>query len=150
VSRNDKSHTPKHHPQPEDEGFESIQPGDCFAPEGEDRSPRQEYMPLHVVIMTDEYEIDGLVHVSRKVKEERRLSDLLNNPERRFLAVTDAHVTYRNAGGTPRRFQFLQLRIDDIRMMHPSTQTWLSHRSYSEHDSKKFDKLRSKVNSIPD
>ena len=52
-------------------------------------------IPVEVVILTSDHEILGIVHVSRDAKEDRRISDLLNNPDRRFLAVTDARLINR-------------------------------------------------------
>ncbi|MCE3235667.1 MAG: hypothetical protein K0Q50_1847 [Vampirovibrio sp.] len=103
-------------------------------------------IPVEVVILTPDHEILGIVHVSRDAKEDRRISDLLNNPDRRFLAVTDARLISRVGSSTPRVYSFLQLHIDNIIMIHPSTQTVMRNTDYSREEAMRFDGLRSKFN----
>lgn len=103
-------------------------------------------MPVEVVILTADHEIHGIVHVSRDAREDRRISELLNDKERRFLAVTDAQLMGRQTPSSPRRYRFLQLHIDNILMIHPSAQSVASTSDYSKEEALRFDSLRSKFN----
>jgi hypothetical protein len=105
-------------------------------------------IPLEVVILTKDHEVLGLIYVSRDAREERRISDLLNDPDRRFLAVTDAKLTNRSEPSTPRLYSFLQLHIDNIIMIHPSAQAVARSTEYSKDEALRFDEFRCKVNSV--
>lgn len=105
-------------------------------------------IPVEVVILTSDHEILGIVYVSRDAREDRRISDLLNNPDRRFLAVTDARLVSRIGNSTPRVYSFLQLHIDNIIMIHPSTQAVMRNTDYSREEAIRFDGLRAKFNQI--
>lgn len=102
-------------------------------------------IPLEVVILTADHEVQGIIHVSRNAREERRISDLLNDPERRFLAVTDAKLVNRTGPSSPRIYSFMQLHIDNIIMVHPSAQSVLKNTEYSKDEALRFDSLRSKM-----
>ncbi|WP_373532767.1 hypothetical protein [Vampirovibrio sp.] len=101
-------------------------------------------IPMEVVILTQDHEVQGVIHVSRNTREERRISDVLNDPERRFLAVTDAKLVNRNGPSSPRIYSFMQLHIDNIIMIHPSAQSVLRNTEYSKDEALRFDGLRSK------
>jgi hypothetical protein len=105
-------------------------------------------LPLEVVILTMDHEVQGIIYVSREVKEDRRISDLLNDPEKRFLAVTDARLVGRVGVSTPRIYSFLQLHIDNIIMIHPSTQAVVRSPDYSREEALRFDELRVKVSRL--
>lgn len=105
-------------------------------------------MPVEVVILTPDHEVLGIIHVSRDAREDRRISDLLNDPDRRFLAVTDARLINRIGNSTPRVYSFLQLHIDNIIMIHPSTQTVVRNTDYSKEEALRFDGLRAKFNQV--
>ena len=47
-------------------------------------------VPIEVSILTVDHDIKGIVHVSKYTNTNRELTDLLNDRERRFLAVTNA------------------------------------------------------------
>jgi hypothetical protein len=102
-------------------------------------------LPIEVSILTPDHEVLGIIHVSRDAKEDRRISDLLNDPDRRFLAVTDAKLINRVGPSTPRVYSFLQLHIDNIIMIHPSTQAVVRNTDYSKEEAIRFDSLRAKV-----
>jgi hypothetical protein len=101
-------------------------------------------IPMEVMILTADHEVQGVVYVSRDTREDRRISDLLNDPERRFLAVTDAKLINRNGPSSPRIYSFMQLHIDNIIMIHPSTQAVLRNTEYSKDEALRFDELRTK------
>jgi hypothetical protein len=102
-------------------------------------------IPVEVIILTNEHEIRGIVYASRKAKEDRRISDLLNNPSRRFLAVTDAQLTARNQPSSVRHYSFLQIHIDNIILIHPSTQALVKQGTYSREEASRFEEFRLKV-----
>lgn len=103
-------------------------------------------IPMEVVILTQDHEVQGVIYVSRDAKEDRRISDLLNDPDRRFLAVTDAKLINRNGPSSPRIYSFMQLHIDNIIMIHPSAQSVLRNTEYSKDEALRFDDLRTKFN----
>jgi hypothetical protein len=108
-------------------------------------------LPLEVMIITADHEIKGLIHVSRADREERRISTLLNNPHRRFLAVTDAQVIHRNTPSSPRRYSFLQLHVDNIMMIHPSAQSLIRQANTGNstpEEGSRFIALRERLNQV--
>lgn len=110
----------------------------------ESKASKENAIPVEVVILTADHEVHGLIYVSRSTREDRRITDLLNSPNRRFLAVTDAKLTPRQGPGTPRLYRFLQLHIDNIIMIHPSTQAVMRNTDYSKAEGIRFDELRTK------
>jgi hypothetical protein len=103
-------------------------------------------IPLEVVILTPDHEVQGIIYVSRSAKSDRRISELLNEPDKRFLAVTDAKLINRVGPSAPRLYSFLQLHIDNIVMIHPATQIVMRNTDYSKDEALRFDSLRTKVN----
>lgn len=103
-------------------------------------------IPMEVVILTPDHEVLGIIYVSRTAKEDRRISDLLNDPEKRFLAVTDARLINREGPSTPRLYSFLQLQINNIIMIHPAAQILMRNTDYSKDEAIRFDGLRTKMN----
>lgn len=65
-------------------------------------------VPIEVSILTVDHDIKGVVHVSKYTNTNRELTDLLNDKERRFLAVTNAEIYPRNANQAPRNIIFLK------------------------------------------
>ena len=103
-------------------------------------------LPMEVVILTPDHEIHGIIYVSRSAKTERRISDLLNDPDKRFLAVTDARLVSRTGPSAPRMYSFLQLQINNIVMIHPAAQALMRNSDYSRDEALRFDDLRIKMN----
>jgi len=103
-------------------------------------------LPMEVVILTADHEVQGIIHVSRSAKADRRISDLLNEPGKRFLAVTDAKLINRSGPSAPRMYSFLQLHIDNIVMIHPAAQAVMRNTDYSRDEALRFDNLRIKMN----
>ena len=64
-------------------------------------------IPIEVCILTVDHDIKGTVHVSKYTNTNRELTDLLNDKERRFLAVTNVEIYPRNSNQPPRRYNFL-------------------------------------------
>lgn len=104
----------------------------------------EEAMPLEVEILTKDHEVKGLVYVSRGVDERRRLSDLLNDQERRFLAIKDVELKSRNNPSSPRHYSFLQLQMDEIIMIHPTAESTSRSMDMSG-EGDKISQLRGKV-----
>ncbi len=106
-------------------------------------------MPVEVMILTPDHEIRGVVYVSRDVKEDRRISELLNDPERRFLAVTDAQLVSRVGPSSPRLYSFLQVQISNIIMIHPSVQAVVRKTDVTAEESQRFNDLRKRLSKHP-
>jgi hypothetical protein len=122
-------------------------PSDAFNDSEPVQNKKQATLAIEVVIQTSDYEIEGLIHVSRQTRQERRLTELLNDPDKRFLAVTDARLTSKHTAGGPRLYRFLQLRLNDIQMIHPAIQAVSLGSQYSNEEKNRFHNLRSKVSS---
>lgn len=103
-------------------------------------------IPIEVSILTADYDIKGTVHVSKYTSTNRELTDLLNDRERRFLAVTNAEIYSRNATQTPRRYNFLEIHMDYVLMVHPSTQAVFKESGKAQEDIARFRELRLKLN----
>lgn len=103
-------------------------------------------IPIEVSILTADHDIKGTVHVSKYTSTNRELTDLLNDRERRFLAVTNAEIYPRNSAQTPRRYNFLEVHMDYILMVHPSTQAVFKESGKAQEDIARFRDLRIKLN----
>ena len=79
-------------------------------------------VPIEVSILTADHDIKGVVHVSKYTNTNRELTDLLNDRERRFLAVTNAEIFPRNSNQSPRKYNFLEIHMDYVLMVHTSSQ----------------------------
>ena len=101
--------------------------------------------PVEVCIITKDHDIKGTVYVSKIAKSNRELTELLNDKERRFLAVTNAEITPHGSIATPRRYEFLEVHVDSIVIMHPASQTLYKETSKAQEDIMKFRELRNKL-----
>lgn len=101
--------------------------------------------PVEVCIITKSHEIKGTVYVSKIAKSNRELTELLNDGNRRFLAVTNAEITPLNAVATPKRYDFLEIHIDSIDILHPASQTLFKESSKAQEDIAKFRELRNRL-----
>lgn len=103
-------------------------------------------IPVEVYILTVDHDIKGTVHVSKYTNTNRELTDLLNDKDRRFLAVTDAEITSRKTNTAPRKYNFLEVHIDYILMVHPSAQVLFKESTRAQEDIARFRDLRAKLN----
>ena len=101
--------------------------------------------PIEVCIITKDHEIKGTVYVSKYTKSNRELTELLNDKERRFLAVTNAEIMHHNSNTAPRRYDFLEIHVDSIMIMHPASQTLFKESSKAQEDILKFRELRNRI-----
>lgn len=102
-------------------------------------------IPIEVLITTVDHEIRGYVHVSKYTSTNRELTDLLNDKEKRFLAVTDAEIS-KKTGGAPKRYDFLKVHMDYILMVHPVSQVIFQESVKIQEDITRFRELRTKLN----
>src|SRR5574344_1332584 len=103
-------------------------------------------IPIEVCILTVDHDIKGTVHVSKYTSTNRELTDLLNDRERRFLAVTNAEIYPRNSNQSPRKYNFLEIHMDYVLMVHPSTQAVFQESGRTQEDISRFRDLRLKLN----
>lgn len=108
--------------------------------------PNKDMIPVEVIILTDNNDIKGTVYVSTKVAANRQLTELLNNAERRFLAVTNVEIYQKNSNQPPKRYEFLEIHIDSILMVHPTSQAVFKETSKTQEDIARFRELRAKLN----
>src|SRR5574344_108144 len=102
-------------------------------------------IPIEVSILTADHDIKGTVHVSKYTSTNRELTDLLNDRERRFLAVTNAEIYPRNSNQTPRRYNFLEIHMDYVLMVHPSSQAVFKEMGKAQEAIARFRELRNKL-----
>ena len=103
-------------------------------------------VPIEVTILTSDHDIKGVVHVSKYTNTNRELTDLLNDKERRFLAVTNAEIYPRTGNQSPRRYNFLENHMDYVLMVHPTTQAVFRDSGKTQEDIARFRDLRAKLN----
>ena len=103
-------------------------------------------VPIEVSILTSDHDIKGVVHVSKYTNTNRELTDLLNDKERRFLAVTNAEIYPRNTNQPPRKYNFLEIHMDYVLMVHPSSQAVFQSTGKTHEDVARFRDLRLKLN----
>ena len=103
-------------------------------------------VPIEVSILTADHDIKGVVHVSKYTNTNRELTDFLNDKERRFLAVTNAEIYPRNSNQSPRKYNFLEIHMDYVLMVHPSTQAVFRESGKTQEDIARFRDLRLKLN----
>ena len=102
-------------------------------------------IPIEVLITTLDHEIKGYVHVAKYTSNNRDLTDLLNDKEKRFIAVTDAEIT-RKEGGPAKKYDFLKVHSDYILMIHPASQLIYKESVKVQEDITRFRELRNKLN----
>jgi len=103
-------------------------------------------VPVEVLILTIDHDIKGTVYVSKYTDTNRELTDLLNDKDRRFLAVTDAEIVNRKTNTPPRKYNFLEVHMDYVLMVHPSAQVLFKDSQRSQEDIMRFRELRNKLN----
>ena len=103
-------------------------------------------IPIEVSILTVDHDIKGTVHVSKYTNTNRELTDLLNDRERRFLAVTNAEIYPKNSSQPPRKYSFLEIHMDYVLMVHPFAQAVFKESGKSQEDIARFRELRMKLN----
>ena len=108
--------------------------------------PNKDSVPIEVIILTETSDIKGTVYVSKNVAENRQLTELLNNNDRRFLAVTDVEIYAKNSNQPPKRYEFMEVRIDSILMVHPTSQALFREGPKTQEDIARFRELRAKLN----
>ena len=108
--------------------------------------PNKDAIPVEVIILTENNDIKGTVYVSKNVAVNRQLTDILNNSERRFLAVTNVEIYAKNSNQPPKRYEFLEIHMDSILMVHPTSQALFRETPKTQEDIARFRELRSKLN----
>ena len=105
----------------------------------------EDTIPIEVYILTKDHDIKGTVHVSKYTNTNRELTDLLNDREKRFLAVTNAELMGKNSSSAPRKYDFLEVHIDAIIIVHPATQVLFKETSKAQEDIMRFRELRNRL-----
>ena len=108
--------------------------------------PNKDMIPIEVIILTDTDDIKGTVFVSSTVAANRHLTELLNDNNRRFLAVTNVEIYAKNSNQPPKRYEFLEIHMDSIRMVHPTSQALFRESPKTQEDIARFRELRAKLN----
>ena len=84
---------------------------------------RAKTQPVRAKILTDEYEIEGNVHIKPGIYR-GRVSDILNAPEVEFIPVTQATCTSRGSvDSKPIETDCTILQVRTIRMVFPFDDT---------------------------
>ena len=108
--------------------------------------PNSESIPVEVIILTENEDIKGTVYVSKNIAANRQLTELLNDSNRRFLAITNVEIYPKNSNQPPKRYEFLEIHMDKILMVHPISQTILKETYKTQEDIARFRELRAKLN----
>lgn len=109
--------------------------------------PNSDAIPVEVIILTENNDIKGTVYVSKGVAANRQLTELLNDANRRFLAVTNVEIYPKNSNQPPKRYEFLELHMDSILMVHPISQALFKDSSNTQADDiARFKELRARLN----
>ena len=108
--------------------------------------PNKYMMPVEVIILTENNDIKGTVYVSKSTATNRQLTELLNNNDRRFLAVTNVEIYAKNSNQPPKRYEFLEIHMDCILMVHPTSQALFRESPKTQEDIARFRELRAKLN----
>ena len=108
--------------------------------------PNKDMMPVEVIILTENNDIKGTVYVSKSTATNRQLTELLNNNDRRFLAVTNVEIYAKNSNQPPKRYEFLEIHMDKILMVHPTSQALFRESPKTQEDIARFRELRAKLN----
>ena len=108
--------------------------------------PNSESVPVEVIILTENEDIKGTVYVSKNTAANRQLTELLNDGNRRFLAITNCEIYQKNSNQPPKRFEFLEIHMDKILMVHPISQAIFRETPKSQEDIARFRELRAKLN----
>ena len=108
--------------------------------------PNKDMMPVEVIILTENNDIKGTVYVSKSTAANRQLTELLNNNDRRFLAVTNVEIYAKNSNQPPKRYEFLEIHMDCILMVHPTSQALFRESPKTQEDIARFRELRAKLN----
>jgi hypothetical protein len=78
--------------------------------------------PVKVMISTDDYEIQGCLHI-KVGSYHSRLTDLLNSKDAKFIAVTDAlFLGINDPKGEPAYADTMIIRIDSIKAVLPDAE----------------------------
>lgn len=78
-----------------------------------------ETRPIQVLITTDDYEIEGHMHI-KPGGYQSRISDLLNLKELHYIPVTDAVLhKLRSPDEQPRQAKTVIIKLDCIKMVVP-------------------------------
>lgn len=73
-----------------------------------------------ILVITQDYEIKGYVYMPKIGKRSRVLSDILNG-KKRFVAIKDCEVSYRQLPNRRTEFHdFVQLNINSIIILRPT------------------------------
>ena len=107
---------------------------------------KNDMVPIEVCILTVDHDIKGTVYVAKYSNTNRDLTDLLNDKERRFLAVTNVEIYPKNSNQPPKRYDFLEIHMDYVLMVHPTSQALFRENSKSQEDILRFRELRAKLN----
>ena len=103
-------------------------------------------IPVEVIILTENEDIKGTVYVSKNIAANRQLTELLNDANRRFLAITNVEIYQKNSNQPPKRYEFLEIHMDKILMVHPTSQAIFRESSKTQEDIARFRELRAKLN----
>lgn len=72
-----------------------------------------------IMVITEDYEINGYVFMPKTGKKNRLLSDILNS-NRRFVAIKDVEIAYRKSPDKEiEKHDFIQINLDSIVLLRP-------------------------------
>lgn len=83
--------------------------------------PKVETRPIRVMVTTNQYEIQGDLHIMAGGYQSR-ISDLLNRRDNKFIPITNAlFLSVRDPNAEPRKADTVLVKVDCIEMIVPDT-----------------------------
>lgn len=74
---------------------------------------------IRVYVCTRHYEMEGNIYLARSMKENRRLTNLLNS-DRRFIALTEVVVKDRQSGAIDETvYPYMHVNLASIELIKP-------------------------------
>lgn len=75
---------------------------------------------IRAVVITRGFQLEGEIHTPKLGKEGRRLSNMLNDPNRKFIVVTNVTIINRATGTKdPKPAAMIEVSIDSIEFIRP-------------------------------
>jgi hypothetical protein len=84
------------------------------------RAVRAQADTVHALVLTRNFQFEGDLHTPKLGKDGRRLSNLLNDPNRKFIVLTDVTIIDRADGSKdPKPAPMIQVGLSSIEFIRP-------------------------------
>jgi hypothetical protein len=84
------------------------------------RAVRAKADTIHAMVLTRNFQFEGDLHTPKLGKDGRRLSNLLNDPNRKFIVLTNVTIINRADGSKdPKTVPMIQVNLDSVEFIRP-------------------------------